>query len=74
MADLRGILHSDPDIMGGTAVFQGTRVPLRLLIDYVENGHSLDEFLDAFPTVSREQAAAALGAANRGLSDRARPG
>jgi uncharacterized protein (DUF433 family) len=73
MAGLHGIIHSDPDIMGGTPVFQGTRVPLRILIDYVESGHSLDEFLDAFPTVSREQAAAALGAAGRALSDRARP-
>jgi uncharacterized protein (DUF433 family) len=73
MAGLHGVLHSDPDIMGGTPVFQGTRVPLRILIDYVESGHTLDEFLDAFPTVSREQAVAALGAADRGLSDRARP-
>ena len=66
------IVHSDPDILGGTPVFQGTRVPLRTLIDYVENGHSLEEFLDAFPTVSREQAVAALGAAHDALTDRAR--
>lgn len=73
MAGLQGVVHSDPEIMGGTPVFQGTRVPLRILIDYIESGHTLDEFLDAFPTVSREQAVAALGAADRGLSHRARP-
>jgi uncharacterized protein (DUF433 family) len=67
-----GIVHSDPDILGGTPVFQGTRVPLRTLIDYVENDRSIEEFLDAFPTVSREQAVAALDAAYKALTDRAR--
>jgi hypothetical protein len=47
-------------------VFVGTRVPFRNLIDYLERNHSLDEFLDSFPTVSREQAVAALEAAPRG--------
>ena len=56
------IVHSDPDILGGTPVFVGTRVPLRNLIDYLERGHSLDEFLDEFPTVSLTQAVVALGA------------
>ena len=54
------VVHSDPDILGGTPVFVGTRVPLQALIDYLEGGHSLDEFLDDFPTVSRELAVAAL--------------
>ena len=72
MPNVLSIVHSDSDIMGGVPVFQGTRVPLRNLIDYVEGGHSLDEFLDAFPTVSREQAAAARDAASDALSDRAR--
>jgi len=72
MPNVLSIVHSDPDIMGGVPVFQGTRVPLRNLIDYVEGGHSLDEFLDSFPTVSREQAVAALDAAYNALSDRAR--
>ena len=72
MPNVLSVVHSDPDIMGGVPVFQGTRVPLRNLIDYVEGGHSLDEFLDAFPTVSREQAVAALDAASDALSDRAR--
>jgi uncharacterized protein (DUF433 family) len=67
-----GIVHSDPDILGGTPVFQGTRVPLRTLIDYVESDHSIEEFLDAYPTVSREQAVAALDAAYKALTDRAR--
>ena len=72
MPNVFAIVHSDPDILGGTPVFQGTRVPLRTLIDYVENDHSIEEFLDAFPTVSREQAVAALDAAYKALSDRAR--
>lgn len=55
-----GVIHSDPETMGGTPVFVGTRVPLQALIDYLEGGHPLSEFLDDFPTVSREQAIAAL--------------
>ena len=54
------VVHSDPDILGGIPVFVGTRVPVQALIDYIEGGHSLDEFLDDFPTVSREIAVAAL--------------
>jgi uncharacterized protein (DUF433 family) len=54
------VIHSDLDILGGTPVFIGTRVPLQALIDYLEGGHSLEEFLDDFPTVSREVAVAAL--------------
>jgi uncharacterized protein (DUF433 family) len=53
------VVHSDPEILGGTPVFVGTRVSLRNLFDYLERGHSLDEFLDAFPSVSREQPIAA---------------
>jgi len=54
------VVCSDPDILGGTAVFVGTRVPGQPLIDYIEGGHSLKEFLDDFPTVSRAIAIAAL--------------
>jgi len=54
------VVHSDPDILGGTPVFIGTRVPLQALIDYLEGGHSIEEFLDDFPSVSRELAIAAL--------------
>ena len=53
-------VHSDPDIMGGTPVFVGTRVPLQSLFDYIEGGDTLDEFLRQFPSVRREQAIAAL--------------
>lgn len=73
MTDRALVVHSDPQILGGTPVFVGTRVPLRNLIDYLERGHSLDEFLDAFPTVSRHQAVAALEAAHEALTARARP-
>lgn len=54
------VVHSDPNILGGTPVFVGTRVPLQALIDYLEGGHSLEKFLDDFPTVTREVAIAAL--------------
>ena len=54
------VVHSDPDILGGAPVFVGTRVPVQALIDYIEGGHSLEQFLDDFPTVSRELAVAAL--------------
>jgi uncharacterized protein (DUF433 family) len=66
------VIHSDPEILGGTPVFVGTRVPLKALIDYLEGGHPLAEFLDDFPSVTREQAIAALEEANQALSDRAR--
>jgi uncharacterized protein (DUF433 family) len=66
------VIHSDPEILGGTPVFVGTRVPFRNLIDYLERNHSLDEFLDAFPSVSREQAVAALEAAHEAVIARAR--
>src|ERR1700755_3428419 len=54
------VVHSDPEILGGTPVFVGTRVPVQALIDYIEGGHSLQAFLDDFPTVTREIAIAAL--------------
>jgi uncharacterized protein (DUF433 family) len=67
------IVHSDPDILGGTPVFVGTRVPARTLIDYLGAGETLDEFLDHFPTVTREQAVAALEIAQGALTAHARP-
>lgn len=60
--ELTGIVHADPEIMGGTPVFVGTRVPLQNLIDYLEGGESIEDFLDAFPTVKREQAIAVIEA------------
>ena len=53
-------VQSDPEILGGTPVFVGTRVPVKNLFDYLEAGDSLDEFLNDFPSVTREQAVAAL--------------
>ena len=58
--DPKQIIHCDPEILGGKPVFVGTRVPVKSLYDYLEGGDSLDEFLDNFPSVSREQAIAAL--------------
>ena len=54
------VIVKDRDILGGTPVFRGTRVPLQALLDYLEGGQTLDEFLDDFPTVSKEFAVAAL--------------
>jgi uncharacterized protein (DUF433 family) len=54
------VIHADPEILGGTPVFVGTRVPFQALVDYLEGGHPLGEFLEDFPSVSREQAVAAL--------------
>ena len=59
---LKGVIHSDPKIMGGTPVFVGTRVPLQNLIDCLEGGESVEEFLRAYPTVNREQAIAVIKA------------
>jgi uncharacterized protein (DUF433 family) len=73
MTELREIIHSDPDILGGTPVFVGTRVPVQTLFDYLEGGETLDEFLHQFPSVSRQQAVAALGLARTTLIAGARP-
>ncbi len=55
------VVQSDPEVLGGTPVFAGTRVPVQSLFDYLEGGETLDEFLRQFPSVKREQAVAALG-------------
>ena len=60
--ELKGIIYSNPEIMGGTPVFVGTRVPLQNLIDFLEGGESVEDFLEAFPTVRREQAIAVIEA------------
>ncbi|MEO8657572.1 MAG: DUF433 domain-containing protein [Bryobacteraceae bacterium] len=72
MSTMAAVIQSDPDILGGVPVFVGTRVPLRNLIDYLERNHTVEEFLDSFPTVSREQVVAALEAAHEAVSVRAR--
>ena len=63
--ELKGVVHSHPEIMGGTPVFVGTRVPLQNLIDYLEGGESVEDFLAAFPTVTREQAIAVANRSSR---------
>jgi uncharacterized protein (DUF433 family) len=63
MSELLSAVHRDPEILKGTAVFRGTRVPVRILFELLAAGDSLDQFLDAYPSVSREQAAAVLEAA-----------
>lgn len=66
----QSVVVSDPEIMGGTPCFRGTRVPIDSLIDYLEAGDSLDEFLDNFPSVSREAAIAVLEEAKALLTSR----
>ena len=61
------IIVSDPEIMSGTPCFLGTRVPFKNLIDYLEGGHSLGDFLHQFPTVSRENAIHAVEEAKKSL-------
>ena len=56
----KGVIHSDPEILGGTVVFVGTRVPVQSLFDHLEAGDSIDDFLEGFPSVRREQVLAVL--------------
>jgi uncharacterized protein (DUF433 family) len=65
--DPRQIVHSDPEILGGTAVFVGTRVPVDALIDFLEAGDTIEDFLENYPGVSREQVFAFLEEASRAL-------
>jgi uncharacterized protein (DUF433 family) len=60
MTSPNSVITRDPDVLGGTPVFRGTRVPFQALLDYLEGGQTLDEFLDDFPTVTREAAVLAL--------------
>ena len=64
---MNSVIVKNPAILSGEPVFRGTRVPFKSLTDYLEHGHSLDEFLDDFPTVSREDAIAALEEARSSL-------
>ncbi len=65
-------IHTDPDILGGTPVFVGTRVPVRILMEYLAAGDDLARFLDHFPTVTKEQAVAVLDFAREALTANAR--
>ncbi|HZL66138.1 MAG TPA: DUF433 domain-containing protein [Candidatus Limnocylindrales bacterium] len=60
MANAGDVIMRDPEILGGVPVFRGTRVPFKNLLDYLEGGHTLGEFLEEFPSVTREAAIAAL--------------
>jgi uncharacterized protein (DUF433 family) len=64
---LESVIHSDPEILGGTLVFLGTRVPVRSLFDHLEAGDSIDEFLEGFPSVRRDQVIAVLQASREEL-------
>jgi uncharacterized protein (DUF433 family) len=68
--DLKELITIDPDILSGQPVFKGTRVPVESLFDHLEAGVSLDEFLDDFPTVSKEQAVLTLEIANKLLTSK----
>lgn len=63
MTKLHGITHCHPEVLSGTPVFLGTRVPIRSLFDYLEGGDTLEEFLHQFPSVKRDQVIAVLNAA-----------
>jgi uncharacterized protein (DUF433 family) len=69
MRSLKEVIVKDPDILGGTPVFRGTRVPLQALFDSIEGGETLEEFLEGFPSVSRELAVAALEQARELLTN-----
>ncbi len=67
------VINRNPNILGGTPVFQGTRVPIRILMEHLEDGYSLDYFLDHFPTVSRGQAVDLIKLASEKLTTDAEP-
>jgi uncharacterized protein (DUF433 family) len=58
--EMPGVIIKDPEILGGEPVFRGTRVPFKVLIDYLEGGDTLDQFLEQYPSVTRELAVAAI--------------
>jgi uncharacterized protein (DUF433 family) len=65
------VVHSEPEILGGTPVFVGTRVPVRTLIEHLEAGDTIEDFLRSFPSVTKDQAVAALEMASELLADAA---
>ncbi len=69
---MQEIITRDPDILGGTPCFRGTRVPFQTLIDYLEGGETVEDFLEQFPGVTREMAIAALESAKESLLARIR--
>ena len=73
MSPFDSVVQVDPEILGGTPVFRGTRVPVKNLLDYLTAGDTLDQFLDDFPTVTRHQVVAALELAKDLLTAGAHP-
>ena len=73
MRELSQVVQLSPGILGGTPVFSGTRVPVQTMLDYLEAGDRLDDFLDQFPTVSRDQAVAFLELATEAALAKANP-
>jgi uncharacterized protein (DUF433 family) len=71
MSSMDSVVVKNPKILSGTPVFRGTRVPLQLLFDSLERGHTIEQFLEGYPTVSREMAIAALQEAQQLLSAKA---
>ena len=69
-ADIESVIVQDPEIHSGDPVFRGTRVPFQILLDYIEGGDTLDQFLEQYPGVSRETAIAALEEAKSALFTR----
>jgi uncharacterized protein (DUF433 family) len=65
--EMSGVIMKHPEILGGEPVFRGTRVPFKILIDYLEGGDTLDQFLEQYPSVSRELAIAAIEEARLSL-------
>jgi uncharacterized protein (DUF433 family) len=66
-SEVAAVVHCSPDVMSGTPVFKGTRVPVQTLLDHLEAGDALEKFLESFPTVSREQAVAFLELAGKAV-------
>jgi uncharacterized protein (DUF433 family) len=64
------VVHTHPEILGGTPVFVGTRVPVQALLDFLEEGDGIDSFVDSFPSVTRVQTVSFLQQATRALLDR----
>ena len=73
MSTLESVVRCDPHVLGGTPVFAGTRVPVKNLLDYLAGGDNLERFIDHFPSVTREQAVAALELSKDLLTSRATP-
>ena len=67
---MAGVIIRDPEILGGEPIFRGTRVPFKILIEYLEGGDTLDQFLEQYPSVSRELAIAAIEETRLGLDSR----